>query len=154
MEASTNKEEEDKAKRTVVWNNMAEDVRGDKPRRKKVLQQEYWCMCFQLGGGDRCPCSLGPFIDSQREDIPGWHDEYSRDNGDNVRTTVSQTVGTFVNDLTVSSIEVCICFVYTYAVANMHELKQSVSLVLKDWTQLCSPDESPPDCRQLSGLGC
>ena len=114
LEASSNKEEEDKAKRTVVWNNMAEDGRGDKPRSKKVLHQEYWCMCFQLGGGDRCPCSLGPFVDSQREDIPGWHDEYSRDNGDNVRTTVSQTVGTFVNDLTVSSIEVCICFVYTY----------------------------------------
>jgi hypothetical protein len=129
LEASLSQAEEDKATRKVAWNNMAEDVRGEAPRRKRILQQEYWCVCYQIGGStkDRCLCSLGPFTDAQRELIPGWHEEYLLDNGDENRITVAHTVGTFLNDLATSSIEVCILLVYTYAVADVYELIQSFS---------------------------
>ena len=157
LEESLRRAEEAKAARMVEWNNKAVDARGDEPRRGKVLQQEYWCICFQLGGSkkERCLCSLGPFTDKDREDIPAWYEEYQFDNGDEERLTVSQTVGTLVNEMTTSALEVSMCFVEIILLQCVCvPTKMILSLILKDGPKLCTPNESSPDSGQYAGIGC
>lgn len=96
-----------KAQRMVAWENLPPSTRSAKaPRAGKKRVQEYFCICFQQRNS--CKCAVGPFNDADREKIPDWHEEWcDGKDDDEPRPTISDNVGSFVDNLVKGSLQVC-----------------------------------------------
>lgn len=74
----------------IAWQKMDGEIN---PVLKRYCIKSIGACAFSLEGGIDALALLVPSLTHKEKiSLGGWHDEYSRDNGDNVRTTVSQTV--------------------------------------------------------------